>query len=847
VSLREQATQAGLGFVQGACKSEISREIGVQAFPTIVEEAACQVDPIVPVSIDTGCGDDWASFTTTGVQCKARTADSSMQCGVKAMQSSCQAQFPPRPLTGDHMASWEMDMQAGLPGWRDVIRQVGKAELLRLSLLVVANILALASMLVAELTSEELWPMVCSLLLILPLNALEWAFFEVFLPSRRAMSKLRIWRRRNGNLNRAIQFAAMVVSDALRFYRAPLQPGGPRYAGVLELDKPSGNMDKVEVAVLPGDKNVAGSTSSAQKDSATVDDLRKWLTPVEHCGTRCPVCSCVAPLLRIGDLWRSTRFGLYCNVPQLAIALLLLLRQLQSTQTSGVARAALHACALAAHSMALLWILVRWAQFYWWRRAKHSKVTELSSDLNSEGVLQLKWRGLEAVVCDAWFVVFHSFDKRNVLRVEMLPGRPSEGQWAEKSCLQLPNAPAGHFWVSVLCWHRGALTMPVAMGHCSIPEASGKAVGSVGGGTRTDFADAATDAKPWEVVDAGTDPKEVVRPVAHAEVQNVPASVDASSQFPAVPVEMCDAATTPEISSASERRNAKVGTSLGSFDLPVQLWCKDAPSGEVAVDEGARGGLWLSWLPHGLVEAAPRLVVHARRTAGGDAPGDFGARVPAAMSLNQASFEYLEEGRYELLLSCELGACHAEVRRCPHDRCAQHLWSHDMEEHVKRCVWRPRCCPRAPVCDWQGCEDELEDHLQDCQGQEIPCRHCELGCLWVGPAKDEEAHLEECDVERLLRVAGELEEYLGEVCPDYRNPEVVRLQAQAAAYRTSVCGPGGPGGQWKECKTAGRCFSCRKPVERREQGLQSEGADHWLCWLCLPRYVDWQHFKERHA
>ncbi|CAE7760617.1 faah-1, partial [Symbiodinium microadriaticum] len=1332
ISLREQSTQAGLGFVQGACKSEISREIGVQAFPTVLEEAACQVDPIIPVTQEIACGEEWASYTNTGTQCKAPTAETSVQSALQVGHSSCQAQFPPRPITGDRMAELEMDMQAALPGTRAVLHQVGTAELTRLCLAALANLLALASILLAEISLEELWPMLSVLLLVIPLNGLEFAFFEelagaiacesvsavqvltafrrraevihsacncvlcfveeswqwaeeadkflretgnllgplhgvpcsikdhvalkghpvtmglrslreqqvaamlpdgireekkpigrsstlanalrsagavifckttmtqlgetwgggspahgdtlnpwdtlrtsggsscgegallgaggspfgigsdvggsvripasfcgicalkptafrmtfnwetgqtilghagdygvpatpgpmarhvedlievcaavwdtpyydsdiripplpfrreatevkrplrigwythgyvypepcrsvvraveetrdalaaaghtllhvqpweacsladiigcdialerltdtdgglvvgavplssgsndshpdhwthpacqalvpkpgtkstvhttmpatntpkryqaamatrdrlrdkfarfwkaneldlvlcpvfpfppppveevrkgsgryihtriynfldyaagvvpathvteedlvqgydpktddvplaematravegslglpvavqlMFLPNRRAASKLRVWRRRNASLNRLIQLAALTVSDALRLYRAALQPGGPRFTGAMEPSQ-RGKTDQVQVAVLPsGDKTA--SAKSVSQAASSPDKWRSWLTPDELCGARCPLCSCTTPLPRMADLWRSTRFGLYCNVPQLAIALMLLLRQLQSSDTWGLATS-LHVCALSAHGLGLLWILLRWIQLGCRRRAKHMKVAELTSD-SIEKTLQLQWRGIEDVVCDAWFVVFYSFDKKDVLRVEMLPGRPSQGQWAEKTCLQLHDAPAGHFWVSVLCWHRGSLTMPLAMGHCDIPVVEAEPGPSR---KRADVAEIATDAKPWEVVDAGTDPKDVIRPVAHAEVQNVPASVDAASQFPAVPVELCDASTTPEIASASERRVAKVGTSLGSFDLPVQLQCQEIASSE-AGSKGAKG-LWLTWLPHGLVEAAPRLVVHARRitaTAGEDEPGEPGARVPAAMSLNQASFEHLEEGRYELVLGCELGACSAEVRRCPHDRCGRHVWAGNLEEHIRHCPWQPRQCPRAPVCSWQGCEDELQEHLHDCPGREIPCRHCGLGCWWVGPGKDEERHLEEdCEVQRLLNIVRPLNGLLSEACPDFRNPEVVRLQAKAVAYRRSVSAPGGP---WREWKTPGRCFSCRKPVDRREQGLQSDSGEHRLCWSCLPKHVDWQHFRD---
>lgn len=38
-----------------------------------------------------------------------------------------------------------------------------------------------------------------------------------------------------------------------------------------------------------------------------------------------------------------------------------------------------------------------------------------------------------------------------------------------------------------------------------------------------------------------------------------------------------------------------------------------------------------------------------------------------------------QAGRYELLLSCELGHCQAEVLRCPHPRCQQRFWANDLQ------------------------------------------------------------------------------------------------------------------------------------------------------------------------
>lgn len=71
--------------------------------------------------------------------------------------------------------------------------------------MLLGNTLALAGILLAELPPQETWPMLASLLVLLPFNALELLFFEMFPPSRRAAAKLRIWRRRHPNMNALIQ------------------------------------------------------------------------------------------------------------------------------------------------------------------------------------------------------------------------------------------------------------------------------------------------------------------------------------------------------------------------------------------------------------------------------------------------------------------------------------------------------------------------------------------------------------------------------------------------------------------------------------------------------------------
>ncbi|CAJ1364546.1 unnamed protein product, partial [Effrenium voratum] len=414
-NLREQATQAGSGFIPGACKSEVTREMGVQAFPAVFTETGCQIDPIMTVKQDTSCGAEWPCFSTSSVQCKAPSKESSAQCEVLTAQSSCQAQFPPRPATGDPKAELEMDMQSGVPGWRASLQQAGFGELLRLGVALLGLCCSLAGVLLAELPAQEMWPMLASIIILLPLNALEYLFFEMFPPSRRAATKLRIWRRRNPNMNLLVQVMTCVISpDALNLYRAPMQPGGRRVCGV--------------VADAPG-----GPAGDGAGDPA----VRRIPNFSELCAAKCPVCTQLAPIQRLGDLWRSTRFVLYCHLPQLGLAALLLSRQLSAgaepSAPGAAAAAVLQGLAALVHGLAAGWVLVTWLQYRCRRRAQKLRVAELTSEPAEEG-LQLRWPGMEEVLCDAWFVIFHSFDKQNVLRIEML--RRPAGQWAERKGLQ---------------------------------------------------------------------------------------------------------------------------------------------------------------------------------------------------------------------------------------------------------------------------------------------------------------------------------------------------------------------------------------------------------------------------
>lgn len=795
LSVREQATQAGPGFVTGACKSEISREIGVQAFPKVFTETACQSDTLVSQN-DMACGPEWPLMSESSVQCKATCREFASQCEVKLAESFCQVQFPPRPYTGDPRAEMDVDMHSGSPGWREVLQQTGFRELLRLVLVLFGNALALAGFLLADLPPQEMWPMLASLIVILPFNALELLFFYTFPPSRHAASKLRIWRRRHANTNLVIQVAVIFVSpDALQFFRAPLQPGGRRFTGV--------------VGPEPPERHGMGS---------------KVPNFVELCAAKCPVCSQLSPIPRIGDLWRSSRFLLYCHVPQLVLALLLLLRRLDAGFTNDLdpVKVALHGSAALAHSVLILCILGQWLLYSCRRRSLKLKVADLTTELHASN-LQLKWPQMEEVLCEAWFVIFHSFDKQKLLRIEMLPGNATQG--LETPALQLHGVPTGHFWVSVQSYHHSAgLSMPLAMGHCEITEDEELRLRH-----RDSGVDKQTETK-WEVQDASTDPLVPVAQTTEAQVQNVAAAVDAVVQFPAVPVEMVDAATMPAESSSSEKRLCAIGSSVGSFDLPVTLELEDHP--EPAAPEGARG-LWLSWAPHGLQELAPRLVARARHVSGG-------GLVDAAMGVSRASFQ-LEVGRYELLLSCELGICQAEVQACPHQRCRQRFWSHHLEAHLSRCKWQPRPCPRASLgCHWHGCSDELEMHERECVAMELQCKNRHLGCRWVGPGSMEESHLQECPAQRLLDVVEPLSRLLNEACPDYRNPEAVRLLERVVQYRRFVR----PCGQWKEWKSSGRCCDCSKTIDRKEKGLQCESPSLRLCWSCMPKHIDWQRLKD---
>lgn len=57
-----------------------------------------------------------------------------------------------------------------------------------------------------------------------------------------------------------------------------------------------------------------------------------------------------------------------------------------------------------------------------------------------------------------------------------------------------------------------------------------------------------------------------------------------------------------------------------------------------------------------------------------------------------------------------------------------------------------------------------------------------------------------------------LEQLLNEACPDYRDPEALRLLSQAASYRRHLR----PCGQWKEWTSGGTCGECSKDIDRKE-------------------------------
>eukprot|EP00434_Breviolum_minutum_P038302 symbB.v1.2.033972.t1/scaffold4302.1/size41658/1 len=131
-------------------------------------------------------------------------------------------------------------------------------------------------------------------------------------------------------------------------------------------------------------------------------------------------------------------------------------------------------------------------------------------------------------------------------------------------------------------------------------------------------------------------------------------------------------------------------------------------------------------------------------------------------------------------------------------------------------------------------------HERECVAMELQCKNRHLGCRWVGPGSMEESHLQECPAQRLLDVVEPLSRLLNEACPDYRNPEAVRLLERVVQYRRFVR----PCGQWKEWKSSGRCCDCSKTIDRKEKGLQCESPSLRLCWSCMPKHIDWQRLKD---
>lgn len=630
--------------------------------------------------------------------------------------------------------------------------------------------------------------------------------------------------------------------------------------------------------------NAPAKAASTRAPEKQVRDLRNALENAsleDAKGTQCPVCSHVTPIPEREDALRSVRFMVYFSLPHLGIAAWLLSRQLQlgSALPSDIAAIVVHACTLVFHVIVMAVLLNRWVKHTQRRWAKCSKPKELSAEPEpDERVVRLRWPGLEEYVCDFWFVKLTSLDKKDTMFIEMLQGN-NPHTWGQRiSCVEMKHAIPGHYWATVQPWLRnGGLGMPIAMGHCSIPtekeaaaslvvaavkDSSPAGIGALESlplppgfldrwsGDLPSVCDAITDAKPWEVMDVGTDPKDSIPTSAHAEVQNVVASVDASCQFPAVPKEYSDSSTTPEVETASTHLMAKMGSEIGSFDLPVTLHTLSQPSKEVSVVPESAKGLWVRWASHGLMEAAPRLVAHARRTgSAGQAgqnggAGEPGARVAGDMTnSHQASFCHLEAGKYELVLSCELGACAGEVVRCPHDRCAEHFWAQNLAEHVESCQYQPSPCPLG--CDWQGCSDEHEDHFLACPCRETACRNWERGCRWRGQFREEPAHFEaDCEIQYLINTAATVESILAEPCPDYQNPEIRRGVELLSSYSQYV-----HNGPWTTWRSPGACFICGKYVDVKDKGLQRELGigDERICWSDMCLHMDWERMQVEEA
>eukprot|EP00930_Biecheleria_cincta_P098654 TRINITY_DN9030_c0_g2_i1.p1 TRINITY_DN9030_c0_g2~~TRINITY_DN9030_c0_g2_i1.p1 ORF type:complete len:1473 (+),score=241.75 TRINITY_DN9030_c0_g2_i1:81-4499(+) len=1038
VAMRDMASQAGQGFIAGACKSDMFHDIGIQVYQPVSEEAGTQCNPVIARCQDASCGDEAPVRAEMGVQCKTTSVESSMQCEIRMSNGECQVQLPARLETGERMAGLELEAGAGKIGGKELLEYCGQGHFLIILIAFFGHIFGLTGIILADLLPEELWPCLSCPIIILLANSLELFLFEAFPTSKRTAAKLRAWRRKHGSLNMFIQVAALLVSsEALQFYRGATQGYGRRPIGILaqqgELDakkekeggedveagnksKPravrpeakhgaapqmaaapesvvpvepcstpasaspsrsppppprstrstpsisrpetSGSagtqpvplgMDSQSTPLVPEGTMPAGpagqgwdpsdaarrqekfpieeggpppSTTgfahppavagkagpwpSAKKPPARVLSMR---APEKHIrdlraaledasledakGTKCPVCRHVTAIPDRLDALRSVRFILYFSLPHLGISSWLLARQLQlgSASPSDTAATVVHVCTIVFHAIVLAALSNRWMQYMQRRWADSSRVTELSSELEpDERVVRLRWPGLENYVCDFWFVSLKSLDEKESLIVEMVQGS-SPNSWGQRmSCLDLKHTIPGHYWVAVQPWMRnGGLGMPVAMGHCKIPTEKESAAALVVAAAHTrrvstseqartsvleglplppgfvdkwkgelpDLCDATTDAKPWEVVDRGTDPKDVIQPTADAEVQNVAASVDASCQFPTVPKEYSDSSTTPEIESASAFLMGSNGSEIGSFDLPVTLHTLGQPSKEVcALPEKAKG-LWLKWASHGLMEAAPRLVAHARRTGlagsapgqGGTAAGEPGARVVGDMTnSHQASFRHLEAGKYELVLSCELGACAGEVVRCPHDRCAEHFWTQDLDGHVGICQYRRLPCPLSDTsrvgagCDWKGCVDEQEEHLIVCPCREIPCRNLHRGCIWRGQWQEEPAHYEkDCEVQFLINTASKVESILAERCPDYKNPEIREGVELLTSYSQYV-----QNGPWATWRSPGACYICGKYVDMKDKGLQRE-AGEVICWSDMCLQLDWNRMRAEEA
>ncbi|CAE8634798.1 unnamed protein product [Polarella glacialis] len=973
LDVRDATCQAGMGYVWGdhlqeaGCQtSPWGKDVGCQfQYITPTDEAACQA--LIPGAEDAACQSEDPVL-----------AEQAIQCGhpYSGRVDAASAANVPEQIDAGVDADLELD-SLGLfcpenGSLAALLRQIRGSELFQVLLVIAGNSMAIAGILLADSLPEEMWPMIASLLVMVFLNGIELFFFEAML-SDKARARLRLWRQRNRNLNRAILSAVLLVTtEALHLYRAVIRPDSYRFAseeasklgstgasqtaskgskkvggqGGADTEAPKSRppqkmseaqhkapppaeaRDQTREAPDPDFQGVLVSAGARYKDDARVAaggfiakaqtgfSQRQIIMANEHgdnLAAKCPACNHYHAVPGLSSLWRNTRSVAYCSLPQLVIASWLLERELRKDDFSASPTLpAIHATTVALHSCLLLLLLLRWAQYGWRVWARVAKPEELHTKVLPEArLVHLRWDGLQSQSrpCDAWLVSWHSVDDPSNLRVEVLRSRSTSApSWCSSahvpqlSCLELQEVCPGHYFVQVQPWRRrGGLSMPVAEGHCVVPttevtedtdeaplakglpttkaEQAPLAKGLPGcigeEGPRT--CDASTDPRPLEVADAATDSPPVPT-AADAAVNAIADVVDAATQ-------RGEDGVRPLSFPASGQLRASTGTNIGSQCLHVDL----RPCSSTSVK-----GLCLDWAPHGLMEMAPRLEVHARRMHGGgrsrsrgalEAPaapagaaapagssagsspgsaappppppppppmfapysaGDAAVRVTADLGFHRAFFPRLELGTYELVLSTELGTLTAEVIKCPHVRCGQHMWTESLADHVQQCPYRGVLCSNAaPGCRWTGCFIDLEEHLSsDCKRRPRPCRYCEQGCVWIGQAEAEPAHAEKCprqvceDRDKLFAwIAKRVEEKLNLPSPDYHDEELLAGTELLKSLRTFV--PAKCNSPWEEWREFGNCQECNKAVDRKEKGLHCQKGGHWICWGCVCRLIDW--------